>query len=174
MNLNREQFLRAVEQGRELLERLKRDYPELKLRAVFSRFGPRSGQCDLAIDLKKIVMEFPEMLVGEHMSYNDISKNSPLPRKLRGLLFEIRAANKAGEKKKVSNLWKEAGDVESRLLDPESKLYCGDVLVEYRCGVLRHESIRRLQQDPRLPPELNAVGNIRVVAGSLEGLSNVE
>ncbi len=57
---------------------------------------------------------------------------------------------------------------------PDLKLYCGDVQIEYRCGVLRHESIRRLQQDPRLPPELNAVGNIRVVAGSLEGLSNVE
>ena len=61
MNLNREQFLKAVERGRALLEELKTDYPELKLYPVFSRFGPRSGQCDLTTDLKKIVMEFPEM-----------------------------------------------------------------------------------------------------------------
>ena len=174
MSLNRKQFLRATKQGRELFEELSEDYPELKLRAVFSRFGSRSGQCDLTADLKKIVMEFPEMLAGEHMSYNDISKNSSLPRKLRNVLFEIRATKKAGEKKKVSSLQKEAGEIKKRLLEPDLKLYCGDVQIEYRCGVLRHESIRRLQQDPRLPPELNAVGNIRVVAGSLEGLSNVE
>jgi len=54
------------------------------------------------------------------------------------------------------------------------KLYCGDVLVEFRPGILKYESLRRLQRDSRLPPELNTVGNLRVVAGSLEGLSNVE
>ncbi len=69
-----------------------------------------------------------------------------------------------------SNLRKEAGKVESKLLDSELKLYCGDVLIEYRCGILKYESIRRLQQDPRLPQELNAVGSIRVVAGSLRHL----
>jgi len=114
------------------------------------------------------------MLAGEHMSYNDISENSPLPRKLRNVLFGIRAAKKAGEKKKVSSLQKEAGEIKRRLLEPDLKLYCGDVLIEYRCEVLKHDSIRRLQQDSRLPVELNTVGSIRVVAGSLEGFSVVE
>ena len=54
MSLNRKQFLRATKQGRELFEELSEDYPELKLRAVFSRFGSRSGQCDLTTDLKKV------------------------------------------------------------------------------------------------------------------------
>ena len=65
MNLNREQFLAAVERGRALMEELRVDYAELKLYPVFSRFGPRSGQCDLTTDLKKIVMAFPEMLAGD-------------------------------------------------------------------------------------------------------------
>jgi hypothetical protein len=68
MNLNREQFLRAVERGQVLLKELKKDYPELSLHPVFSRFGSRSGQCDLTTDLKKIVMEFPEMLASESFS----------------------------------------------------------------------------------------------------------
>ncbi|NLX26329.1 MAG: hypothetical protein GXY61_10280, partial [Lentisphaerae bacterium] len=49
--------------------------------------------------------------------------------------------------------------------------YCGDVNIELRCGILRYESLRRLQQDARLPPGLNTVGNIRVVLGSLEYLA---
>jgi len=65
MNLNREQFLGAVEQGKVLLAELKKDYPELSLKPVFSRFGPRSGQCDMTTDLRKIVMGFPGMLAGE-------------------------------------------------------------------------------------------------------------
>lgn len=31
-------------------------------------------------------------------------------------------------------------------------IYCGDVLIEYRPGNLKYESLRRLQQDARLPP----------------------
>jgi hypothetical protein len=41
MNLNREQFLKAVERGQELLVVLKKDYPELKLSPVFTRVGYR-------------------------------------------------------------------------------------------------------------------------------------
>lgn len=120
MNLNREQFLKAVAHGQALLNELKKDYPELGLKPVFSRFGPRSGQCDLTTDLRKILSDFPEM----------ISANPP-----------------------------------------ELPIYCGDVLIEFRPGVLKYESLRRLQQDSRLPPGWNDVGNIRVVAGSLELLS---
>lgn len=170
MNLNREQFLAAVGRGKSLLNELKRDYPELKLYPVFSRFGPRSGQCDLTTDLKKIVMEFPKMIRIDNMSYNDISKKSSLPQQLRDLQFEIKGAEKDGEKEKVSNLWKKANQVEGQLLDPDLKLYCGDVLIEFRCGVLKYESLRRLQQDSRLPQGLNEVGNVRVVAGLLQML----
>ncbi|MDD3276218.1 MAG: hypothetical protein PHP93_04100, partial [Kiritimatiellales bacterium] len=69
MKLNREQFLKAVERGQGLLVVLKKDYPELKLSPVFSRFGPRSGQCDLTTGLRKIVMDFPEMLAGESFNH---------------------------------------------------------------------------------------------------------
>jgi hypothetical protein len=83
-------------------------------------------------------------------------------------LFEINAAEKNGEREEVSKLRKEANEVERRLLDPNLKLYCGDVLIEFRPGILKYESLRNLQQDPRLPRELNEVGTIRVIAGSLE------
>ena len=124
MNLNREQFLKAVERGQTLLKALKKDYPELSLKPVFSRFGAQSGQCDLTTDLRKILSEFTEMV-----TVSDETSATDLP------------------------------------------IYCGDVLIEYRPENLKYESLRRLQQDSRLPPGLNEVGNIRVIAGSLELLS---
>jgi len=166
MNLNREQFLRAVEQGGALLKELMADYLELKIKAVFSRFGPRSGQCDLTTDLRKIVMEFPEILAGQERVCKDNSQE--VVSKLRRVVVGLR---------KGEPLDKEADDLEQRLLDPELKLYCGEVLIEFRPGTLKYESLRRLQQDARLPPELNEVGSIRVVAGSLAmlaGLSDTE
>jgi hypothetical protein len=54
---------------------------------------------------------------------------------------------------------KELDALERQLFDPELKLYCGDVLIEYRPGNLKYEPLRRLQQDLRLPPSLNTVGN---------------
>jgi hypothetical protein len=47
-------------------------------------------------------------------------------------------------------------------------------MIEYRPGNLTYESLRRLQQDSRLPSGLNTVGNIRVIAGSLELLAEKE
>jgi hypothetical protein len=167
MNLNREQFLRAVARGQALLKELKKDYPELSLKPVFSRFGPRSGQCDLTTDLRKIVEEFPEMLAGE----NGHEKTQESTKKLRGLLKAIRQSKKDGEEETAAKLRKEAEEFEHELLTPDLPLYCGDVLIEYRPGELQYEPLRRLQQDKRLPPSLNTVGNIRVVAGSLEFLS---
>jgi hypothetical protein len=80
MNCNREQFLKAVARGQELLAELKKDYPELQLKPVFSRFGSRSGQCDLTTDLRKIVLEFPEMLAGDmnvgHERAQEVTKKS--------------------------------------------------------------------------------------------------
>ncbi len=163
MNLNREQFLKAVERGQALLKELKKDYPELKLTPVFSRFGARSGQCDLTTDLKKIVMEFPEMLEGEGSVGHE--KAQEVTKKFRKLLIQL----KQGEP-----VEKEADALEKELLAPDLPLYCGDVLIEYRPGELKYESLRRLQQDSRLPPGLNTVGNIRVIAGSLQSLSTQE
>jgi len=160
MNLNRAQFLQAVENGQALLEELRGDYPELRLRAVFSRFGPRSGQCDLTTDLKRIIMKFPKMLEGEAVWL------------LRTRLFEIRRAKMGVEKIIVPALQKQVKKLKQELLSPDLALYCGDVLIEYRPEILKYESLRRLQQDSRLPPELNEVGSIRVVAGSLEFLAN--
>ena len=45
----------------------------------------------------------------------------------RALLEELSV-----EKEKGSTLRKEAGNAESRLLEPELTLYCGDVLIECR------------------------------------------
>lgn len=209
MSCNRKQFLRAVERGQALLAELKNDYPELRLSPVFSRFGPRSGQCALTIDIKKIVLEFPEMLAGSlnrertqgaqkvgtdrravrddgHEKHENSQREAAKllgaksfstaerVRELRDLLSAAKQAEKEGEKEIASNLWKEAAAVEKTLLDPKLELYCGDVLIEYRPGYLKYESLRRLQQDSRLPPGLNTVGNIRVIAGSLEFLSNTE
>jgi hypothetical protein len=185
MNWNREQFLRAVERGLALLTELKKDYPELGLKPVFSRFGPRSGQCDLTTDLRKIVLEFPEMLAGEFIhregsqgtqnSQSEVTKSfstADRVKQFRKLLMEIRQAEKGGEKEAASDLRKEAAAQEKALLDPELELYCGDVLIEYRPGNLKYEPLRRLQQDARLPSGLNTAGNIRVIAGSLEFLGN--
>lgn len=114
------------------------------------------------------------------MSYNDIYRKASGPQQLRNILFEIRGAEKDGGKDALSpssslragNLRRNADEIEQRLLDPELKLYCGDVLIEFRPGILKYELLQRLQQDPRLPEELNEVGNIRVVAGSLEFFLN--
>ena len=159
MNINREQFLKAVEHAQVLVGELNQDYPELKLSPVFSRFGPRSGQCDLTTDLKRIALDFPEILAGDAVWA------------FRSLLFSIRAAEKDKDKESVSNLRKNAGQIEQRLLNPDLKLYCGDVLIEFRPAILKYEALRRLQQDSRLPPGLNTAGNIRVIAGSVELLS---
>ena len=161
MNLNREQFLKAVERGQTLLKELKKDYPELQLKPVFSRFGPRSGQCDLTTNLRKIVMDFPEMLAGRDLAKSlraESFSTAEMIEKIKKLLIWL----KQGEP-----VEKEVNELERRLLEPELKLYCGDVLIEYRPGDLKYESLRRLQQDPRLPPGLNEVGNIRVIAGAL-------
>lgn len=201
MNLNREQFLKAVERGQVLLKELKKDYPELKLKPVFSRFGPRSGQCDLTTDLKKMVMEFPEMLAGDadhgctrktrmeskgwNATAGRVQEDGELAKPLRAksflepgaiqrfrkTLMKIKQADKEGEKETADKLRKEADALEKELLAPDVMLYCGDVLIEYRPENLIYESLRRLQQDSRLPPGLNTVGNIRVIAGSLEFLS---
>ena len=173
MNLNREQFLRAVERGLALLKELKKDYPELGLKPVFSRFGARSGQCDLTTDLRKIVFAFPEIFGAGDLTYCQNLQESGKTalhsvQCLRFSLVQIKTAEEAGDKETVSKLRKESNEIERRLLNPELKLYRGDVLIEYRPENLKYESLRRLQQDSRLPPGLNTVGNIRVIAGSLE------
>jgi hypothetical protein len=157
MNLNREQSLRAVERGEKLLKELKKDYPVLGLKPVFSRFGARSGQCDLTVNLRQILLDFPEML-----AVSDDAK------RLRGLLFDLKKAEKEKEEEPVSKFRKQCDALEAKLLAPDLPLYCGDVLIEYRPENLKYESLRRLQQDSRLPSGLNTVGNIRVIAGSLE------
>jgi len=163
MNLNREQFLKAVERGQTLLKELKTDYPELGLKPVFSRFGARSGQCDLTVNLRQILLDFPEMLAG-----SDDTK------RLRGLLFDLKKVEKEKEEESVSKLRKQCDELEAKLLAPDLPLYCNDVLIEYRPENLKYESLRWLQMDSRLPPGLNEVGNIRVIAGSLGLLSEKE
>jgi hypothetical protein len=159
MNLNKEQFDEAVARGFSLCVELKKDYPTLRLYPVLSRFGHRSGQCGLTTDLRKIVVEFPFMLSDEMIGP---AKVQEVVKKLHRLLVDM---------DKGKPVEKEINEVERKLLNPELKLYCGDVNIEFRCGVLKYESLQRLQQDPRLPPGLNTVGNIRVIAGSLEMLS---
>ncbi len=160
MNLNREQFLKAVEIGQALLKELKKDYPELSLTPVFSRFGPRSGQCALTVNLRQILLDFPEMLA-----------SSDDTKRLRGLLFDLKKVEKEKEEESVSKLRKQCEALEAKLLAPDLPLYCGDIMVEYRPGNLKYESLRRLQKDSRLPPGLNTVGNIRVIAGAMEFLA---
>jgi hypothetical protein len=92
-------------------------------------------------------------------------------KQLRGLLFDLKRAVKANEPEEAGTLRKQCDAIEAKLLAPDLPLYCGDILIEYRPGELKYESLRRLQQDSRLPPGLNTVGNIRIVAGSLEFLS---
>lgn len=178
MNLNREQFLKAVAHGQALLKELKKDYPELGLKPVFSRFGARSGQCDLTTDLKKIVMEFPEMLAGEIGHQKHENSQRELAKSLRAKSFPTaerveKLRNLLIQLKQGEPVEKEADALEKELLAPDLPLYCGDVLIEYRPENLNYESLRRLQQDSRLPPGLNTVGNIRVIAGSLEFLSSI-
>jgi hypothetical protein len=176
MNLNRAQFLKAVERGQALLKELKKDYPELKLTPVFSRFGARSGQCDLTTDLRKIAWDFTEMFGAGDLTYCQNLQESEKKAIhniscLRFSLVQIKKAEESDDREAVSKLRKESNEIERRLLNPELNLYRGDVLIEYRSENLIYESLRRLQQDSRLPPGLNTVGNIRVIAGSLEFLS---
>jgi hypothetical protein len=187
MNLNREQFLTAVERGQALLKELKQDYSELELKPVFSRFGPRSGQCELTTDLRKIVVEFPDMLAGEiihhertQRSQNVDATSSSRSRdaenifsrkkaqnsqkgenlRLRELLKAIKRVENDGEKGAVSNLWKEAAAVEKALLDPDLELYCGDVLI-LSCG-LRFQPLEERCRNFPLFGKLSNAGVIKV------------
>ena len=164
MNLNKEEFEKAVACGFALCADLKKGYSELQLYPVLSRVGPGSGQCWLTTDLRKIVMDFPAMLQEVGESHKKSKKAQSNIQQLRNLLFKI---------KDDRPLEKEADTVERKLLDPDLRLYCDDVNIEFRGGVLKYESLQRLQQDPRLPPGLNTVGDIRVITGSLEMLAEV-
>lgn len=159
MNLTRPQFEAAVARGKTLLAKLKKDYPELRLHPVFARFGLGSGQCGLTTDTLVILEEFPEMLVVP-----------PEAERLGRLLRQQRKAQKL-ELPSLAKIQKAFDAALSLLPTPVPAFYCGDVNIEFRTGVLKYEPLRRLQQDPRLPPGLNTVGNIRVIAGSLEYLS---
>ena len=158
MNLNQIQLEKAVQRALKLLAELKNEYPELRLYPVFCRFGPRSGQCNLTTKHLSIVSEFPKMMV-------DTSGAS----RLAQLLQEHKRAKKyklpidPAELMEVRHLIK-------YLLKTKRSLYNGDVNIEFRTGVLKYDLLVKLQQDPRLPPGLNTIGNIRVVAGTLETL----
>ena len=159
MNLNKEQFESAVARGFALCAELKKEYPELRLYPVFSRFGSRSGQCELTTNLRKIVMAFPLMLSNERMGRE---RAQEILKRFRQLLMDLDRGKPVED---------EINEIERRLINPKLKLYGGDVNIEFRCGVLEYKSLQRLQQDSRLPLGLNTVGNIRVVAGSLEMLA---
>jgi len=159
MNLTRSQFEAAVARGKHLLAELQKDYPELRLHPVFARFGSRSGQCALTTDPLAMLEEFPEMLVVP-----------PEVERVGRLLRQYRKAQKL-ELPSAPGIRNELDAALVRLPSPVPAFYCGDVNIEFRCGALKYESLRRLQQDPRLPPGLNTVGDIRVIAGSLEYLS---
>lgn len=154
------QFTAAIDRATELSKELKADYPGLRLYPVFSRFGTGAGQCPLTTDTETILTEFPEMLVVD-------KKTDHLGRKLREL--------KKAKKNKITDttlLQEEIARLRSALPTPlTAEGYVGDVNIELRCGILQYDSLRRLQLDPRLPPGLNTIGNIRVIAGSLEYLS---
>lgn len=130
MNLNREQFLKAVERGQALLKELKKDCPELGLKPVFSRFGPGSGQCDLTTDLKKIVMEFPEMLAGEIGHQKHENSQRELAKSLRAKSFPTaerveKLRNLLIQLKQGEPVEKEADALEKELLfeTPERGLF---------------------------------------------------
>ena len=163
MILTRVEFIAAVDHSTELFNELKADYPELRLYPVFSRFGPGSGQCPLTTDTAAILTEFPEMLLVD-------KKTALVGRKLREL--------KKAKKNKITDtaLLKEAiARLRSELPAPLSaEGYSGDVNVELRCGTLIYTELRKLQQDFRLPQDLNTIGNIRVNMGLLENLSRRE
>ncbi|MDF7801287.1 hypothetical protein P4C99_17545 [Pontiellaceae bacterium B1224] len=159
MNLTQFQFQDAVTRGKNLLAELKKDYPELRLYPVFCRFGPGSGQCGLTTDPLVILEEFPEMLLV-----------SPEVERLGRLLRQYRKAQKLALPT-LSEIEKELNEAMRLCHAPHiPAFYCGDVNIEFRTGVLKYEPLRRLQQDHRLPPGLNTVGNIRVIAGPLEFL----
>lgn len=88
---------KAVERGTTLFAELKKDSPELRLHPVFLRFGPCSGQFGLITDLRKIVMEFPEMLAGP----DGHEKAQGNAKKLHDLLFEIMRKEKTGAPEQI-------------------------------------------------------------------------
>lgn len=166
MNLNREQFLDAVEKGEGLYKALKSDYPELKLYPVFCRKGPRSGQLELSVNVEKLAIGFPSMLV-ESAGI----KGAGLVERYRTAVFKLKAAEKDDSRKVDPKLYQSVDQLKQNLLDPERELYCGDVNIELRVGMLKYEVLHHLQQDSRLPAELNEVGSVRVVLGRLDELT---
>lgn len=68
----------AVETVKKRFELLKENVPELKAYLVFSRFGPRSGQCALTTSGETILKEFPLMVM------DDPAKRAGLDQLARG------------------------------------------------------------------------------------------
>lgn len=160
MNLNKSQFEDAVAHGGALCKQLKADYPELHLYPVLTRIGPKSGQCGLTTHLLTLLEEFPEMVI---VSF-EVERLGKLLRQLKNAKeLKLPAVAEIQQEVDAAMILCRAPYIPA--------FYCGDVNIELRCGTLNFAALRRLQQDARLPPGLNTVGNIRVIVGSLEFLS---
>jgi len=160
MNLNQEEFKKVVRVGFSLCDALSKDYPGLKIYPVFSRFGPRSGQCALTSNPLTLLVEFPEML-----------HYSKAVEQLRGLILQLKWAEKFDPDSK-KELEKKHNALMKKVGTPIPVTYYSDVYIEFRTKVLKYDLLAQIKKDPRLPPELNKDGNIRIIAGSLSDLLN--
>lgn len=161
MNLTPTQFKAVVQHRLALFKEIKADYPALRLYPLFTRFGSGLGMCPLTDNLREIIKHFPVMLVPTAEVEQFIE-----------LLKRYEYLHTEGEdEKEVARYQKFCEQKEATLLGAKELIFCGDITIEFRPDVLRYETLRKLQVDPRLAPGINRVGNIRVIAGTLEALA---
>ena len=146
-----DQLIMVIEHAKQIMSTISADYGKKKDYLVFS--SPY-GQCELTSDLKKILSDFPEMIVDT-------------PSKERALEF-IKTVKKSEGKEKDIPLVQ--ANYETTSL---GKLeFRNDTFVEIRFEDRNLESIFEMQKDPlvsqRHTPQTRA--SIRIVLGTLEEL----
>ena len=146
-----DQLVIVMERAKQIMNAISGKYGKKKDYPVFSS---RYGQSELTSDVKKILSDFPEMIVDT-------------PHKERALAFI--KANKNSEGKEKDNHSFQANDERSLLGKLEFR---GDTFVEIRFTDRKLESIFEMQHDPLVSqehtPQTHA--SIRIVLGTMEEL----
>ena len=146
-----DQLVIVMERAKQIMNAISGKYGKRKDYLVFSS---RYGQCELTSDVKKILSDFPAMIVDT-------------PHKERALEFIKAGKNSEGKEKDNHSV---QANAERSLL---GKLeFRGDTFVEIRFTDRKLESIFEMQKDPLVSQEHTPQtrASIRIVLGTLEEL----
>jgi len=151
--MKQDQLIVVIEKANRLFKALTDKYGDENDYLVFSS---RFGQCEITTDVKKILKDFPEMIV------DSVSKTEAIESIKGGKQIENQGGNSNGPNHNINSGLKE---LEFR----------DDTFVEIRFSNLKFETIYQMQKDPLVSqkhtPQTRA--SIRIVLGTLGELLSV-